>query len=304
MLLVEILKNILVLEEPEDSDHLFETRINLDITGHTLQALAEHVIHEERQVLGSSCILIQERFECLLQRQLEVLALLERLFHKLVVLVLEVQDRRDERNGILHLFRVAEDIPACIANAIDHDPLHFLQRLRDSAEQQVHPLQVLYFVVLEHPRAARVFHVDECLVMRQNPLLIAQLLNFLHGGLMEVILDPSLFLTNALFGLLEVVGASVLGDVLHRFVLIELPRVIQKLVFETLAVNVLALNAELHEHVHCMLQKNAVYLLAPTFSGNVLQHQSEESSAYSRVPRHVLAEDDQSHLIHRYFLVL
>mmetsp|Transcript_69018 Transcript_69018/g.202042 ORF Transcript_69018/g.202042 Transcript_69018/m.202042 type:complete len:260 (+) Transcript_69018:1620-2399(+) len=158
--------------------------------------------------------------------------------------------------------------------------------------------------MLEHPCAPRVFHVDEGLVVCQDPLLITQLLNLFHGRLVEVILNSSLLLTYTPLGLLQIIRASVLGDVLHRLILIELPRVVKKLIFETLSVNVLALHAKLYEHVHGVLQQNSVNLLATPLGGDVLQHQREEPGPDPRVPRDVLPEDDQPHLVHGDLLVL
>mmetsp|Transcript_13328 Transcript_13328/g.25130 ORF Transcript_13328/g.25130 Transcript_13328/m.25130 type:complete len:340 (-) Transcript_13328:751-1770(-) len=205
MLLVEILKHILVLQKPEDCHNLLQTSVNLDIAGHALQTLAEHVIYEERQVLCSARVLVQERFESLLQCQLKILALFEGIFHKLVILVLESQYRRDERDRILDLFGVTEDVTPGFTDAINHYPLHFLERLRHPAKQVVHPLQVLDFVVFEHPGAAGVLHVDQWLEMCQNPLLVTELLNLLHRRLMQVILHSSLFLPDSLLSLLEII---------------------------------------------------------------------------------------------------
>mmetsp|Transcript_57808 Transcript_57808/g.152097 ORF Transcript_57808/g.152097 Transcript_57808/m.152097 type:complete len:235 (-) Transcript_57808:792-1496(-) len=205
VLLVEVLEDVLVLQEPEDCDHLLQTGVDFHVAGHALEALPEHVVYEQRKVLGCPRILVQEGLERLLQRQLEVLALFEGFLHKLVILVLEVEDRRDEGHRVLHLLRIPEDVAPSVADAVHHDPLHLLECLRHAAEEAVHALEVRDLVVLEHPGAPRVLHVDERLKVREDPLLVAKLLYLLHGGLVQVVLHTGLLLADALLGLLQIV---------------------------------------------------------------------------------------------------
>mmetsp|Transcript_36597 Transcript_36597/g.104584 ORF Transcript_36597/g.104584 Transcript_36597/m.104584 type:complete len:481 (+) Transcript_36597:201-1643(+) len=304
VLLVEALEDVLVLQEAEDRDDLLEARVDLHVAGHALEAFPEHVVHEQGEVLRSASVLVQEGLERLLQRQLEVLVLFEGLAHEDVVLLLEQQDRGDEGDGVPDLLGVAEDVAAGLANVVDHDPLHLLQRLRGAAEEQIHALEVLHLVVLEHPGAARALHGDQGLVVGEDPLLVAEVLDLLQGRLVEVALHARPLLTDALLGLLQVIRARVLRDVLHGLVPVEPPRVVEEVVLEALAVDVPALHAKLHKHVHRMLQQDAVHLLAPALGRDVLEHQGQEPGLDPRMPRHVLAEDHQPHLVDRHLAVL
>mmetsp|Transcript_61771 Transcript_61771/g.166639 ORF Transcript_61771/g.166639 Transcript_61771/m.166639 type:complete len:568 (-) Transcript_61771:269-1972(-) len=304
VLLVEVFKHVLVLQEAEDGHHLFQVGVDLYVAGHALEALPEHIIHEQGQVLGGPRVLVQEAFERLLLRNLELLVLLEGLLHELIVLVLQGQDRRDEGHGILDLFRVVQDISARLTDAVHHYSLHLLERCWHPAKQEVHPLEVLHLVVLEHPRAPRVLHVNERAAVHGDPLAVAQILHLLHGGLVQVVLHPRFLLSDALLGLLQVIGARVLRNVLHRLVLIELPRGVEELLLEALPVDALALDPQLHEHVHRVLQEDLVHLLAPPLRGDVVKHQGEQPRAHPLVARHVLAEDDQAHLVDWDLLVL
>mmetsp|Transcript_15504 Transcript_15504/g.27517 ORF Transcript_15504/g.27517 Transcript_15504/m.27517 type:complete len:336 (-) Transcript_15504:392-1399(-) len=304
MLLVEILEDIFVLQEAENCDDLLETGIDFNVAGHALETLAEHVVHEQRKVLCCPCVLVQEGLKSLLQGQLEVFALLEGILHKLVILVFQTQNRRDEGHGILDFLGIVEDVPACLADAVHHDLLNLLQSLWYSAEEQIHPLKVTHLVVVKHPRTPRVFHVDKRLVVAVDPLLVAQLLNFLHGRLMEIIFNPRLFLADALLRLFEIVRAGVLRNVLHRLILVELPSVVQELILKALPVNILALHTKLYKHVYRVLQQNSIHLLAASLSGNVFKHQRQEMRLHPAVSGDVLPENDQTHLVDRHLLVL
>mmetsp|Transcript_44083 Transcript_44083/g.95882 ORF Transcript_44083/g.95882 Transcript_44083/m.95882 type:complete len:235 (+) Transcript_44083:950-1654(+) len=126
MLLVKVFEDVLVLQEAEHCDHLFEAGVDLDIAGQALQALSEQVINEEGQVLGCPCIFIQKGLKRLFHRQLEVFALLEALLDELIILVLKVQNFGDERDWILDFLRVVEDVCTRRADAVDHDSLNLL----------------------------------------------------------------------------------------------------------------------------------------------------------------------------------
>mmetsp|Transcript_92680 Transcript_92680/g.299819 ORF Transcript_92680/g.299819 Transcript_92680/m.299819 type:complete len:276 (-) Transcript_92680:625-1452(-) len=246
VLLVVALEDILVLEEAEDGHHLLQARIDLHVARHALQTPAEHVVDEEREVLGRARVPVQEGLEGLLESQLEVLALFEGFLDELVVLLLEGEDPLDVGDRVLDLLRIIQDVAARFADAINHDLLHLFERRWRAAEEPVHALEVLNLVVQKHPGATRVLHVDQRLAMGQDPLLIAQALDLLHRRLMKVVLDPCLLLLDPMLGLPQVVRACILGDVLNRLILVELPRVIQELVLKALSVDASALHPKFH----------------------------------------------------------
>mmetsp|Transcript_50781 Transcript_50781/g.135450 ORF Transcript_50781/g.135450 Transcript_50781/m.135450 type:complete len:316 (-) Transcript_50781:3-950(-) len=158
--------------------------------------------------------------------------------------------------------------------------------------------------MLEHPCTTRILHVHERLIVREDPLLIAELLYFLHRGLVQVILYSGLLFSNSVLCFPQIIRTCVLRYVPHWFVLVELPCGVEKLVFETLTIHTLSLDTQFHQHVDRVLQQDPVHLFPSSLRSNVLEHQTQKSRTNSRMPRHIFPKDDETHLIDGDFLVL